>query len=227
MPAGAPGIPTRGLRERLSEKWPYDANVKDRISYDYPPTFQPGYVGPRYFAARQRVVLIAQNPGEGRDPVPVAKLTLHVEPSIPNKFATLASSQCPAAPAEVAGRVTSGKEADGPVATDLMGYGIGDDDIKRSPEWRHAFSDWPAKALRAVQSPQRASVREAERASHRTAGVWKSPEHFPHTPREASRAAASAAWNAASCSKGASKTYTAAEPARSCFPARLPWALLT
>jgi hypothetical protein len=61
------------LRERLSEKWPYDANVNARISYDYPPTFQPGYVGPRYFASRHRVVLIAQNPGEGRDPVSVAK----------------------------------------------------------------------------------------------------------------------------------------------------------
>jgi hypothetical protein len=43
-----------GLRERLSEKWPYDRTVKDRISYDYPPTFQPGYVGPHYFASRRR-----------------------------------------------------------------------------------------------------------------------------------------------------------------------------
>jgi hypothetical protein len=62
-----------GLRERLSEKWPYDPTVKDRISYDYPPTFQPGYVGPRYFASRHRVVLIAQNPGEGSDPFSVEK----------------------------------------------------------------------------------------------------------------------------------------------------------
>ena len=60
-----------GLRERLSEKWPYDPTVEGRISYDFPPTFQPGYVGPRYFAARHRVVLIAQNPGEGSDPVSV------------------------------------------------------------------------------------------------------------------------------------------------------------
>jgi hypothetical protein len=62
-----------GLRERLSEKWPYDANVNARISYDYPPTFQPGYVGPRYFASRHRVVLIGQNPGEGSDAFSVAK----------------------------------------------------------------------------------------------------------------------------------------------------------
>lgn len=62
-----------GLRERLSEKWSYDPNVKNRVSYDYPPTFQPGYVGPRYFASRHRVVLIGQNPGEGRDPFSVAK----------------------------------------------------------------------------------------------------------------------------------------------------------
>src|SRR5262245_7836191 len=62
-----------GLRRRLSEKWPYDGNVEARISYDYPPTFQPGYVGRRYFASRHRVILIAQNPGEGSDPYSVAK----------------------------------------------------------------------------------------------------------------------------------------------------------
>jgi hypothetical protein len=53
------------LRERLSEKWPGDTNVT-MIAYEYPPTFQPGYVGRRYFASAHRILLLGQNPGEGR-----------------------------------------------------------------------------------------------------------------------------------------------------------------
>ena len=34
-----------GLYEHLSEEWPGDGNVTGRISYEYPPTFQPEYVG--------------------------------------------------------------------------------------------------------------------------------------------------------------------------------------
>lgn len=60
-----------GLRQRLSEEWPGDSNVDGRITYEYPPTFQPGYVGPRYFASEPRIVLMGQNPGEGSDPASV------------------------------------------------------------------------------------------------------------------------------------------------------------
>jgi hypothetical protein len=59
------------LRERLSEEWPGDRNVKERIAYDYPPTFQPGYVGPSYFSSGGSIILMGQNPGEGSDPVSV------------------------------------------------------------------------------------------------------------------------------------------------------------
>lgn len=53
------------LRERLSERWPGDTNV-NLIACDYPPSFQPGYVGPRYFTSANRILLVGQNPGEGR-----------------------------------------------------------------------------------------------------------------------------------------------------------------
>lgn len=66
-----PDYRQEGLRERLSREWPGDRNVNERIAYDYPPTFQPGYVGPRYLAAGQHLVLMGQNPGEGSDPRPV------------------------------------------------------------------------------------------------------------------------------------------------------------
>lgn len=58
-----------GLEERLTDQWMGDSNVNGRISYEYPPTFQPGYVGPRHFAVERRIVLVGQNPGEGSDPV--------------------------------------------------------------------------------------------------------------------------------------------------------------
>jgi hypothetical protein len=65
------GYRQEGLRERLLDEWPGDRNVNERIAYEYPPTFQPGYVGPRYFASRVRIVLMGQNPGEGSDPASV------------------------------------------------------------------------------------------------------------------------------------------------------------
>jgi hypothetical protein len=58
------------LRERLSEKWPGETSVNS-IAYRYPPSFQPGYVGPRYFASTHRILLVCQNPGEGRAAVSV------------------------------------------------------------------------------------------------------------------------------------------------------------
>ena len=58
-----------GLKDRLTETWPLDRNVAERISYQYPPTFQPGYVGREYLEANQRVVIVSQNPGEGSDSV--------------------------------------------------------------------------------------------------------------------------------------------------------------
>jgi hypothetical protein len=57
-----------GLQVRLADGWPGDGSVNGRISYGYPPTFQPGYVGPRYLATERRIVLVGQNPGEGSDP---------------------------------------------------------------------------------------------------------------------------------------------------------------
>ncbi len=54
-----------GLRTRLEAKWPGDPNVA-QISFAYPPTFQPGFVGRRYFKAPIRLVLLLRNPGEGR-----------------------------------------------------------------------------------------------------------------------------------------------------------------
>jgi hypothetical protein len=63
----------QGLRERLSKDWPGDRNVSERLAYEYPPTFQPGYVGPRYFGSRMRTVLLGLNPGEGSQPGAVAR----------------------------------------------------------------------------------------------------------------------------------------------------------
>jgi hypothetical protein len=49
----------------LEAEWKGDVNVP-RISFKYRPTFQPGYVGKNYFQARVRLVLLLENPGEGR-----------------------------------------------------------------------------------------------------------------------------------------------------------------
>jgi hypothetical protein len=59
------------LQERLAGRWPDDSNVHERIAYGNEPTFQPGYVGPRYSAPRRRIALLGQNPGEGGDPASV------------------------------------------------------------------------------------------------------------------------------------------------------------
>jgi hypothetical protein len=60
-----------GLRERLSEEWPGDRIVDELLAYEYPPTFQPGYVGPSYFASGRGIALMGQNPGEGRGPASI------------------------------------------------------------------------------------------------------------------------------------------------------------
>jgi Uracil DNA glycosylase superfamily len=61
-----------GLQGRLSNRWPGDRNITERIAYRFPPTFQPGYVGPNYFAGNGGLLLVGQNPGEGSDPTSVA-----------------------------------------------------------------------------------------------------------------------------------------------------------
>lgn len=55
------------LREALEQRFPGDRNVQERISFEKPPVFQPGYVGKDYFSGR-RLLLIGQNPGEGNKP---------------------------------------------------------------------------------------------------------------------------------------------------------------
>ncbi|MDA2930730.1 hypothetical protein MYX84_12435 [Acidobacteria bacterium AH-259-O06] len=57
------------LEERLRDRWADDRNVFERISYEYPPTFQPGYVGPAYFESGKRILMLGQNPGEGSSPI--------------------------------------------------------------------------------------------------------------------------------------------------------------
>src|SRR5215813_14263239 len=54
------------LEDRLKRKWPGDLNVQ-RISYQCPPTFQPGYVGSDYWKQIKRLLILSQNPGEGSD----------------------------------------------------------------------------------------------------------------------------------------------------------------
>lgn len=53
-----------GLSDRLLAQFPDDDNVK-QLAYSYPPIFQPGYVGPDYFTSQKRILILAQNPGEG------------------------------------------------------------------------------------------------------------------------------------------------------------------
>jgi hypothetical protein len=57
------------VRESLLQHWSRDPNVaKGRIQLDFPPTFQPGYVGADYFNSRTRLVFLGYNPGEGSQP---------------------------------------------------------------------------------------------------------------------------------------------------------------
>ncbi len=53
-----------GLEDRLKQKWQNDQNV-ERISFQYPPTFQPGYLGGDYWQQTKRLLILSQNPGEG------------------------------------------------------------------------------------------------------------------------------------------------------------------
>lgn len=57
-------FPQRNLQQRLMKCWPDDPNL-GRISFAYPPTFQPGYVGKNYGRGR-RILFVGYNPGEGR-----------------------------------------------------------------------------------------------------------------------------------------------------------------
>jgi len=52
------------LKENLLSRWPGDRNATERISYDFPPVFQPGYVG-TCFGQQPRVVFVGYNPGHG------------------------------------------------------------------------------------------------------------------------------------------------------------------
>jgi hypothetical protein len=55
------------LQKAMLEHWPGDRNITERISYSYPPVFQPGYVGNRYGTGR-RILFLGYNPGEGSSP---------------------------------------------------------------------------------------------------------------------------------------------------------------
>src|SRR5262245_43320033 len=47
--------------------WGADPNVTEgRIQVNYPPTFQPGYIGPDYARSGIRLLFLGYNPGEGR-----------------------------------------------------------------------------------------------------------------------------------------------------------------
>src|SRR5438128_875446 len=53
------------VRSALVERWPADPNVvQGRIEVNFPPTFQPGYIGPDFFGSRHRLVFLGCNPGE-------------------------------------------------------------------------------------------------------------------------------------------------------------------
>ena len=52
----------------LLRGFPGDRNVAERINFDLPPTFQPGYVGAEFSGAPRRLVFLGQNPGGGASP---------------------------------------------------------------------------------------------------------------------------------------------------------------
>lgn len=60
------------LRGTLQRHWKEDANLK-KISYDFPPTFQPGYVGTEYAVASPRILFLVRNPGTGLSPEKIEK----------------------------------------------------------------------------------------------------------------------------------------------------------
>ena len=56
------------IKNELKRSWPNDLNiVQDRIEFSYPPTFQPGYVGPLFSTSRRRILFLAYNPGVGQN----------------------------------------------------------------------------------------------------------------------------------------------------------------
>lgn len=55
------------VRTTLKEKWSSDPNVtQGRIQFEFPPSFQPGYIGPDFFGSSTRLIFLGYNPGEGR-----------------------------------------------------------------------------------------------------------------------------------------------------------------
>lgn len=55
------------LKNTLANEWASDPNVvHGRIQLNYPPTFQPGYIGPDYLVAHTRIIFLGYNPGEGK-----------------------------------------------------------------------------------------------------------------------------------------------------------------
>lgn len=54
------------IRGKLQRRWRDDPNVvRGRIQFEYPPTFQPGYIGSALMTDNTRILFIWQNPGEG------------------------------------------------------------------------------------------------------------------------------------------------------------------
>jgi hypothetical protein len=55
------------VRTQLVQHWGNDPNISSgRIQFCFPPIFQPGYVGAKFFESRCRIVFLGYNPGEGR-----------------------------------------------------------------------------------------------------------------------------------------------------------------
>lgn len=55
------------VRAELPRRWGADANItQERVQFDFPPTFQPGYVGPAFFQADSGILFLGYNPGEGK-----------------------------------------------------------------------------------------------------------------------------------------------------------------
>lgn len=55
------------VRAELNRRWGGDANLtQERIQFGYPPTFQPGYVGPAYYETDAGILFLGYNPGEGK-----------------------------------------------------------------------------------------------------------------------------------------------------------------
>lgn len=55
------------LEKEMLSRWQGDRNVVERISFEYPPVFQPGFVGIEY-GRSPRIVFLGYKPGEGASP---------------------------------------------------------------------------------------------------------------------------------------------------------------